>query len=410
MSCHQLIFTIPQMHEQCELDGFRLLYFLSLLSHLRKVTAKPSLKQDGSLSNVEPADSKVRSKQSVHDVSAFFNTLGSNSEVVPNLTQHLYILGDRGANLNKRSQSEHQVLRFWTNNQSFDGNGLENEANFHLYFGKHQAHISGDLSNAVIEAYIWEVLGSGSEFLEQQWETAAEARYGARHQKDLSLNSHKRLKLGDRVARPIKAPQSALDIDHQTRDIHEDTWTWQWVLYIFNIPDFSRQNHLTLAQLTASENASEIGLSRNTSGSEALLRYFLCPSQTLEEMGLLVLREHRQRLPLRRPAENLRLVGSSRFGQSENKTPSSFGSQLPPGGAFSNFTSNGPSVFGKPAQTGTSVFGRTESESHSVFEQPSAGGAFGALKSVSSSVSGAPQAAFRESVPKTHNHEKEYPA
>ncbi|KAJ3925786.1 MAG: hypothetical protein NXY57DRAFT_1117915 [Lentinula lateritia] len=62
-------------------------------SHLRKVTAKPSL------SNVEPgcsnlqetlstkseirfildfwvADSKVRSKQSVHDVSAFFNTLG----------------------------------------------------------------------------------------------------------------------------------------------------------------------------------------------------------------------------------------------------------------------------------------------------------------------------------------------
>ncbi|KAJ3911444.1 hypothetical protein F5877DRAFT_85953 [Lentinula edodes] len=94
--------------------------------------------------------------------------------------------------------------------------------------------------------------------------------------------------------------------------------------------------------------------------------------------------------------------GSSRFGQSENKTPSPFGSQSPPGGAFSNFTSNGPSVFGKPAQTGTSVFGRTKSESLSVFEQPSAGGAFGALKSVSSSVSGAPQAAIRESVPSTH--------
>ncbi|KAJ3885093.1 hypothetical protein GG344DRAFT_83120 [Lentinula edodes] len=98
--------------------------------------------------------------------------------------------------------------------------GLENEANFHLYFGKHQAHISGDLSNAVIEAYIWE------------WETAAEAHaratdYGARHQKDLSLNSRKRTKLGDRVARPIKAPQSALDTDHQSRDIPEDTWNWQ---------------------------------------------------------------------------------------------------------------------------------------------------------------------------------------
>ncbi|KAJ3925570.1 MAG: hypothetical protein NXY57DRAFT_967589 [Lentinula lateritia] len=90
--------------------------------------------------------------------------------------------------------------------------------------------------------------------------------------------------------------------------------------------------------------------------------------------------------------------GSSRFGQSENKRSSPFRSQSPPGGAFSNFTSNGPSVFGKLAQTGTSVFGRTKSESHSVFEQPSAGGAFGALEAVSSSVSGQPaQAAFRES-------------
>ncbi|KAJ3884605.1 hypothetical protein GG344DRAFT_71202, partial [Lentinula edodes] len=81
--------------------------------------------------------------------------------------------------------------------------------------------------------------------------------------------------------------------------------------------------------------------------------------------------------------------GPSRFGQSENKTPSPFGSQSPPGGAFSNFTSNGPSVFGKPAQTGASVFGRTKSESHSVFEQPSAGGAFGALNQLESA-SGSP--------------------
>ncbi|KAJ3911316.1 hypothetical protein F5877DRAFT_73278, partial [Lentinula edodes] len=83
------------------------------------------------------------------------------------------------------------------------------------------------------------------------------------------------------------------------------------------------------------------------------------------------------------------LKGPSRFGQSENKTPSPFGSQSPPGGAFSNFTSNGPSVFGKPAQTGASVFGRTKSESHSVFEQPSAGGAFGALNQLESA-SGSP--------------------
>ncbi|KAJ3924894.1 MAG: hypothetical protein NXY57DRAFT_1078109 [Lentinula lateritia] len=77
-----------------------------------------------------------------------------------------------------------------------------------------------------------------------------------------------------------------------------------------------------------------------------------------------------------------------------------------------HFRISHPSVFGKPAQKGTSVFGRTKSESHSVFEQPSAGGAFGALEAVSSSVSGqpAPQAAFRASVPSTHNHENEYPA
>ncbi|GAW05800.1 hypothetical protein LENED_007680 [Lentinula edodes] len=108
--------------------------------------------------------------------------------------------------------------------------------------------------------------------------------------------------------------------------------------------------------------------------------------------------------------------GPSPFGQSENKTPSPFGSQSPSGGAFSNFASNGPSVFGKPVQMGTSVFGGTKSESHSVFEQPSAGSAFGALKSVSSSVFGQPapstsQVAFRdrESVPSTHDHEKEHP-
>ncbi|KAJ3884815.1 hypothetical protein GG344DRAFT_83483 [Lentinula edodes] len=83
--------------------------------------------------------------------------------------------------------------------------------------------------------------------------------------------------------------------------------------------------------------------------------------------------------------------GPSHFGQSENETPSPFGSQSPSGGAFSNFTSNGPSAV----------------------ERPSAGGAFGALKSVSSSVFGQPapstsQVAFRdrESVPST---QKEYP-
>ncbi|KAJ3867398.1 hypothetical protein EV359DRAFT_78647 [Lentinula novae-zelandiae] len=107
--------------------------------------------------------------------------------------------------------------------------------------------------------------------------------------------------------------------------------------------------------------------------------------------------------------------GPSPFGQSENKTPSPFASQSPSGGAFSNFASNGPSVFGKPVQTGISVFGGAKSESHSVFEQPSAGGAFGAIKSVSSSVFGQPapstsQVAYRESVPSTHNHEKEHPA
>ncbi|KAJ3913722.1 hypothetical protein F5877DRAFT_71333 [Lentinula edodes] len=309
MSCHQLIFTIPQMHEQCELDGFRLLYFLSLLSHLRKVTAKPSLKQDGSLSNVEPADSKVRSKQSVHDVSAFFNTLGSNSEVVPNLTQHLYILGDRGANLNK-----------------------------------------------------------------QQWETAAEARYGARHQKDLSLNSHKRLKLGDRVARPIKAPQSALDIDHQTRDIHEDTWTWQWIKPSDSrsagglrkcIRDRTEQEHQRIRGA-----ASLFPVSKPNAGGDGFASFAGAPSTVASA------------------------ASSGKFAF---------------GGVFASGTDNTKEQKSE-SQTGTSVFGRTKSESHSVFEQPSAGGAFGALKSVSSSVSGAPQAAFRESVPSTHNHEKEYPA
>ncbi|KAJ3933563.1 MAG: hypothetical protein NXY57DRAFT_891824, partial [Lentinula lateritia] len=132
------------------------------------------------------------------------------------------------------------------------GPGPENRTKFSLYFGdewrkakwnriviqnisssiidqKEQAHISGDLSKDIIEAYVWDLSTQARNSwrakkprpLEtgKRWETGAEALarakdYEARREKDLRSNSRKRNKFEERqdgVAKLIKASQSTVE-------------------------------------------------------------------------------------------------------------------------------------------------------------------------------------------------------
>ncbi|KAJ3888762.1 hypothetical protein F5879DRAFT_792778, partial [Lentinula edodes] len=132
------------------------------------------------------------------------------------------------------------------------GPGPEAKTAFHLYFGddwrkmkwnrnvvqnlnvlinsqKEQARIAGSLSPEVIDAYLWDLIAQSRvswrarkprpHATEHRWETVGEAvaraeDYEARREKELRVNSRKRVKYEERkegLTRLIKASPSALD-------------------------------------------------------------------------------------------------------------------------------------------------------------------------------------------------------
>ncbi|KAH7876538.1 uncharacterized protein C8R40DRAFT_1042342, partial [Lentinula edodes] len=129
------------------------------------------------------------------------------------------------------------------------GSGPEGESEYRLYFGnewrkakwnhivvrniitlissqKEQAHIYGDLSSEVIEAYVWDLVAQARvswrarlprpHVAESRWETPAEARtraeeYESRREMELRVNSRKRSKYVERKDGVIKASASAFD-------------------------------------------------------------------------------------------------------------------------------------------------------------------------------------------------------